>query len=253
MHQYERHALIVQQARQATRVEVSALAELLDVTPETVRRDLTQLERKGLVQRVHGGAITVEKLDFEPTLAARSRRRSAEKRRIAEAALDYLPAAGSIMLDAGSTTSAIAELLPTDRELNVLTNSLPIATQISRYPDFSLHLLGGRVRPRTEATTGGWGLRELQEVHVDVAFIGTNGLTVEIGLTTPDQAEAAMKQAMVRCATQVYVLADSSKMDNEYLVRFAAIDEVDALITDAKLPGNKAAELRAAGLHVEMA
>ena len=253
MHQYERHALIVQQARQATRVEVSALAELLDVTPETVRRDLTQLERKGLVQRVHGGAIAVEKLDFEPTLAARSRRRSAEKRCIAEAALAYLPAAGSIILDAGSTTSAIAELLPTDRELNVLTNSLPIATQISRYPDFSLHLLGGRVRPRTEATTGGWGLRELQEVHVDVAFIGTNGLTVEIGLTTPDQAEAAMKQAMVAAASRVVAVADSTKIGMAHFTRFATLADVDVLITDEGVDPDTANEIRAIGPEVVIA
>ncbi len=253
MHQHERHNLIVSRARANSRVEVAALADEMDVTPETVRRDLTLLERRGLVRRVHGGAVAVERLGFEPTLDVRSGHRSGEKRRIAEAALAYVPESGSILIDAGTTTIGVAEGLPRERELNILTNSLPIAAVVARRPDVSLHVLGGRVRSRTQATIGSWGLEPLRDVHVDVAFIGTNGISLEAGLTTPDQAEAATKRAMMAAAAQVIVLADASKVGAKHFAKFGALADIDVLITDAGLDPDIVDEIRAAGPEVVIA
>lgn len=253
MHQHERHHLIVSRARSNSRVEVTALADEMDVTPETVRRDLTVLERKGLVRRVHGGAVAVERLGFEPTLDVRSGHRAADKRRIAEAALAFVPESGSILLDAGTTTIGVAEGLPPDRELNILTNSLPIATVIARRPELSLYVLGGRVRSRTQATIGNWGLEPLQDIHVDVAFIGTNGISLQAGLTTPDQAEATVKRAMIAAAAQVIVLADSSKIGSAHFAKFGSLDQIEVLITDAGIDPDALDEIRAAGPEVVIA
>ncbi|MCO5309263.1 MAG: DeoR/GlpR family DNA-binding transcription regulator [Austwickia sp.] len=250
MHQHERHNLIVSRARAATRIEVSALAEEMDVTPETVRRDLTVLERRGLVRRVHGGAVAVERLGFEPTLDVRSGHRAADKQRIAQAALAFVPEAGTILLDAGTTTIGVAEGLPREGELNVLTNSLPVAAVIARRPDLSLYVLGGRVRSRTQATIGSWGLGPLRDVHIDVAFIGTNGLSLTAGLTTPDQAEAATKQAMMAAAAQVVVLADSSKVGAAHFAKFGSLADIDVLITDSGIDPEVLDEIRATGPEV---
>ena len=145
----QRQQRIVEQARQAGRVDVAELAAELAVTPETVRRDLTVLERQGVLRRVHGGAMPVERLGFEPGLAARDAVRRAEKERIAKAALSELPVEGSVLLDAGTTTARLAEVMPANRDLIVVTNSLPIALTLSVRPGLTVRMVGGRVRGRT--------------------------------------------------------------------------------------------------------
>ncbi len=250
MYAVERHQQILGRARTEGRVDVASLAAELDVTPETVRRDLTVLERMGLVRRVHGGAIPVERLGFEPALAERERMFSAEKERIAKAALDELPDGGSVILDAGSTTGHLAELLPGDRELIVVTHALPIAMALAARPNITLHLVGGTLRGRTLAAVGAWAERSLADVHVDVAFLGTNGLTVEDGLTTPDLAEAMVKRALVAASRRTVVLADHSKIGRTDLARVAPLSAVDALVTDGALAVELVEEIEAAGPRV---
>jgi DeoR family fructose operon transcriptional repressor len=246
----ERQQRIMAEARQAGRVEVTALADVLGVAAETIRRDLSALERRGSLRRVHGGAIPVERLEVEPTLATRFGRLADVKRRIAARALELVPAGGSIVLDSGTTTQALAELLPADTELTVVTNSVQIAGLLCARPGITFYLVGGRVRGVTGAAVGDWATAALRDLVVDVAFLGTNGLSVDRGLTTPDQDEAAVKRAMVRAGRTAAVLADSSKAGDDHLHRFAAIDEVDVIVTDTDLPDDVAADLRAAGPEV---
>jgi len=250
MYAAERQQRIMVEARQAGRVEVSSLADSLGVAAETVRRDLTALERRGSLRRVHGGAIPVERLELEPTLAARSGRLADVKRRIAARVLDELPAGGTVLLDAGSTTQALVQLLPPDLDLTVLTNSVSAAAALSTHPGVTLYLLGGRVRGVTGAAVGDWATNALDGVVVDVAVMGTNGFSVARGLTTPDQAEALVKAAMVRSSRRVLLASDSSKAGDDHLHRFAALADVDLVVTDTDLADDVAAELRAAGPEV---
>ncbi|MGQ0464959.1 MAG: DeoR/GlpR family DNA-binding transcription regulator [Sporichthyaceae bacterium] len=253
MYAEERHERIVERARAQGRVDVAGLAELFAVTPETVRRDLTALERAGRLRRVHGGAILVEALGFEPALATRDCAHTEEKERIAKAALGELPVEGAILLDAGSTTARLAEILPADRELTVVTNALPIAATLANRPNLTVLVLGGRVRGRTMATVGSWAARQLADTYVDVAFMGTNGISVERGLTTPDLAEAETKQALMRAARRTVVLADHTKVGVDHFARFGNLDDVDVLVTDAGLAPELALDLDAAGLRVVQA
>jgi DeoR family fructose operon transcriptional repressor len=253
MYAEERQLWIVERARAVGRVEVAALAEELSVTTETVRRDLTTLERHALLRRVHGGAIPIERLGFEPALAARDSVLTAEKERIARLALAELPDEGSILLDAGTTTARLADILPTDRELVVLTNALPIAMSLSVRPNITVLLIGGKVRGRTQAAVDAWALQALADSYVDVAFIGTNGITTERGLTTPDTTESAVKRAMIRAARRTVVLADHTKVGQDHLSRFATLDEIDTLITDAGLDAQVAEEIRGQGPRVLLA
>ncbi|MFG2828173.1 DeoR/GlpR family DNA-binding transcription regulator [Streptomyces sp. NPDC048434] len=249
MYAEERHQLIVERARHDSRVEVTTLAAELDVTPETIRRDLTTLERHGLLRRVHGGAIPVERFGFEPALAHRATMLTEEKQRIATAALAEVPEAGAILLDAGTTTGRLADLLP-DRELTVVTNGLAIAVQLAPRPHINLFLVGGHVRTRTQATVGEWTRAPLAVTYVDVAFIGTNGISVERGLTTPDTTEAAVKRGMMASARRVAVLADHTKFSIDHFAHFGHLDEVDVVISDSGLDSALADELAAAGTRV---
>ena len=253
MYAEERQQHILDRARAAGRVDVNSLAETLDVTPETVRRDLTILERHGVLRRVHGGAIPVERLGFEPGVETRTERYVAEKERIAKAALPHLPDEGTILLDAGTTTLRLAELIPRDHELTIVTNSLPIATMVAQHPGLSLYLLGGRVRGRTLAAVGAWVTDALSDVFVDVAFIGTNGLSVERGLTTPDQSEAAAKRAMITAARRSVVLTDHTKIGVDHFSRFADLSDIAAVITDSGLDPETVAEIEAFGPEVVLA
>ncbi|MDQ1248508.1 MAG: DeoR family transcriptional regulator, fructose operon transcriptional repressor, partial [Actinomycetota bacterium] len=146
MYAEERQAAIVTRARSQGRVDVADLAEAFDVSAETVRRDLSILERSGLVRRVHGGAIWADALGFEPALTVRETTQTEEKARIAEAALAFLPESGAIAIDAGSSTQRLAEIIPPGRELTVVTNSLPIASLLAGRKELTVHLAGGRVR-----------------------------------------------------------------------------------------------------------
>ncbi|TQS30203.1 DeoR/GlpR family DNA-binding transcription regulator [Microbispora sp. KK1-11] len=250
MYAEERQQEILRAARDAGRVDVVTLAERFGVTTETIRRDLTALERAGVLRRVHGGAIPVERLGFEPALATRDEVLTAEKERIAKAALAELPEDGSVVIDAGSTTSRLVQALPPDRELTVVVNSPPLATTLAARPNLTVLMLGGRVRGRTLATVEDWAIQQLSQLNVDVAFMATNGCSVAKGLTTPDPAEAAIKRAMIACADRAVLLADHTKFSGTYLARFATLAEIDVVITDSGLDPDQAAALAAAGPEV---
>jgi DeoR family fructose operon transcriptional repressor len=250
MYAEERQQAILAKARADGRVDVVGLAEELSVTTETIRRDLTVLERAGVVRRVHGGAIPVERLGFEPGVAARDAVMTSEKERIAKAALAELPEEGSVIIDAGTTTGRLVEILPVDRELTVVVNAPAFAAQLATRPNLTVLMLGGRIRGRTMAAVDDWVLAPLSQLCVDVAFVGTNGVSVARGLTTPDLAEAAVKRAMIGAARRTVLLADHTKVGNDCMSRFGGLADVDLFLTDAGLDDETAAAFGDAGVRV---
>jgi len=251
----ERQHAIATLVTERGRLAVTAVAEEFGVTTETVRRDLSILERAGMVRRVHGGAVPAGALTLVETgLGERHGTRTEAKRAIAAAAVALLPAAdGSVLLDGGSTTAALADVLPSDRRLYVATNSVPIAARLSACPAVTLHVLGGRVRGITQTAVGDATVRALRDLRLDVVFLGTNGISPAHGFSTPDEAEAATKRAMVRAGQRVIVLADSSKLGREHLMRFAAVEDVDVLVTDDGADPGVVAELETTGIEVLIA
>lgn len=253
MYGAERQQLLVQRARQDGRIDVGDAAGRFDVAPETIRRDLGVLERQGLLRRVYGGAMPVERLDFEPAVSQRDQIHSGEKDRIARAALELLPERGTLLLDAGTTTSRLAGLIPADRELTVVTNSLPAANQLAHRGHITLHLLGGRVRSTTLASVESWALQVLDGLTIDIGFFGANGFSAARGCTTPDSAESAVKAAMVRACRQRALLADHSKYGDDQFSRFAEIREIDVLVTDSGLDDQAVTELTETAAEVVLA
>ncbi|SNS25825.1 DeoR/GlpR family DNA-binding transcription regulator [Rhodococcoides kyotonense] len=255
MYAEERQQSIAELVSTRGRISVADLSIAYGVTTETVRRDLAVLDRLGIVRRVHGGAVPASALTAtEPGVGEREYTRAEQKDAIASAALDYLPpTGGSAVLDAGTTTGRLAALLGTDRELTLVTNSVPIAARVAPLTGVNLRVLGGRVRGTTQAAVGPEALQALEWLRVDVAFIGTNALSIGHGLSTPDSDEAAVKRAMVTCANHVVVLADSSKIGREHLVSFARLDHIDVLVTDGDIEDTDRKSLTDNGIEVVIA
>ena len=255
MYPEERQQAIAEQVLARGRASVSDLAQTYDVTTETVRRDLAVLDRAGVLRRVHGGAVPARALHLvEPSVDERESTRAGHKQAIARAAADFIPRSGAtVLFDAGTTTARVADLLPPDRELLVVTNSVPIAARLAGRGPVSLQLLGGRVRGLTQAAVGAQALATLASLRIDIAFVGTNGISVRHGLSTPDPDEAAVKRAMVGCANFVVVVADSSKIGREEFVGFAPLDAVDVLVTDTEISAGDHDRLTGQGLEVIVA
>jgi len=186
MYAEERQQAISEIVVRQGRVAVTELASLYDVTTETVRRDLTLLERAGLVRRVHGGAVPIGSV-IEARLSERVVSNSVEKDRIAKAAAALLPPfEATMLLDAGSTLGRLATHLPRDRRLVVFTHALTVASTLVTHANVELHLLPGRVRLTTQAAVGVETVEFAGRLHADFAFVGTNGISLTHGLSTPD-------------------------------------------------------------------
>ena len=255
MYAEERQQAMAHLISRRGRLSVVQLADQFEVTTETVRRDLSTLDRMGLVRRVHGGAVPAGSLTvIESGIGERDQSNTQAKEAIANAAVSLLPPPDSVVvIDAGSTTARFAAALPRDHRLTVITHAVPVATRLAGLPQIELHLLPGKVRPTTHAAVGAETVAALADLRADVAFIATNGLTVGHGLTTPDSDEAASKRAMIACARKTVVLADSTKLGVETAVRFATLDSLDVLVTDSDVEPADRRALESAGIEVVVA
>ncbi len=173
-----------------------------------------------------------------------------QKARIATAALEYLPAEGSVLIDTGSTTAKLVDVFPGDRDLTVHVNALPLAMALLTRPRLTVYTLGGRLR-RTRFAEVGDGMRQLRHLNINIgAFLGTNGISMTRGLTTPDPDEAAVKRHMLDCAAKRVVLADHGKFGGVTGSKHADVRDVDVLITDTGLSDDWCERLRTAGVEV---
>jgi DeoR family transcriptional regulator, fructose operon transcriptional repressor len=249
----ERRKVIVDHARATGRADVGELSKLLSVSAETVRRDLTSLEKAGLLRRVHGGAVPVERLSFESDLATRSTRMIEEKSRIAELAVRHLENAEAIYIDEGAIFQLLADRLYPPSPTTVVTNSLAIAVSLAGRPNVEVISLGGRVRPKTLGTVDFWAVEMLGTMVLDLAIIGANGISVKRGATVPDAAIAEVKAAAMEQSRRSILIADHSKVGTDSFVRFAGLDGFELVITDDGVGTEHAAELRTAGVELLLA
>lgn len=252
MYAEERRTALIELARVEGRVTVSESAQQFAVTPETIRRDLEVLDRKGILRRVHGGAVLTDSLWLgDLSIVDRDGTASEEKHRIATAALAYLPESGAaIIIDAGTTTERLARVLPADYV--IVTNSLPAAQAASSArPGADVRIVGGRVRGITQSVVG--GAAEFARLRCEVAFLGANGLSQAHGLSTPDLDEAEMKRAMVNAANRVVVLLDSRKLGVETTTSFAQLTDIDVVITDDGITDTQQRRLTELGIEVVVA
>jgi len=250
----ERRQELLNAVRTRGRVEVARAASELGTSTETIRKDLVALESQGLLRRVHGGALQVSSMTFEPDVVNRTENFK-EKGRIAAKAIEEVPEGGAIFIDAGSTTQVFAELLEGRAGLHVFTNALTVARILAGKPLISCHTLGGRVRPKTLAEVGAWTQRVLDDshFHFDVAFVGTNAISFDRGLCTPDPEEAAIKRGMIVNSERVVLLADHTKFGQNSLVKYADLAQINLVITGVEIEDEHLMALTDAGVETELA
>jgi DeoR family transcriptional regulator of aga operon len=236
------------------RVAVHELARRFDVSTVTIRSDLNVLHSQGALTRVHGGALPRTEADELP-IDIKQGFHPAEKARIAAAAAAHIRDGQTIILDSGSTTSAIARRIRGlgFESLTVITNALNIAVLVASVPFVALVVPGGHLRRRSWSLSGPMAERALRSLRADTLFLGADSFDAEGGLRTPHAPEAALNARMIASARRVIAVTDSSKLRRRELPRIAGIDRVDLLITDRNADTHTLAAIRARGVEVQLA
>lgn len=235
------------------RVLVTELSQVLGISQITIRKDLDYLQSKGLVQRTHGGALPVSTgAMFDPSLQEKQKQHSLEKQRIAGAAAKLVQEGQCVMLDSGTTTTAVAQALRRLSHLTVITNAINIAADLAG-TDFEVILTGGTLRKNSFSMVGPLAEDVLEEMHADILFLGVDGFDLEIGLTTPNVLESRVNRAMVKAAKRVIVVCDSTKFHRRSLSRIIPPSSVHCVITDRGLSDADAETLRGHGIELIVA
>ena len=216
-------------------LRVEELASELGVSAATVRRDLAALEAFGDLRRIHGGAVAAEGRDEEPLFDDKTSMAASEKQRIAEAALKLIRPRDIVYLDGGSTVLALARLLASQTQLTVVTNSLRVA-QVFSSGGPRMILTGGECRLLSQTFVGPLTRAVLEQMHLDIAFMGTIGVSAAQGMTTTDPAEAFTKEQAMARASRTVLLADSTKFVKTSFVRFGTLANLSAVISDKQMP-----------------
>lgn len=250
---HDRQEAIYMLALRQGSVDVADLAERYGVTTETIRRDLSDMQSRQLLRRVHGGAVPLERMNHEPLLEARDMVNAEEKLRIATMAVEEVPERGSVIIDSGTTGQRLAQVFPVERDVHVVTNSLITALTLSRRGLQELTVLGGLVRTKRHAMVDDTTRAELQHMVIDVLFLSCDGLSFQHGLTTPYREEHTIKRAMIERARRVVALVDQSKFHNVQMFSFASFDEIDVLVTDTRVDAEDVEVLEGHGIDVRRA
>lgn len=250
--QEERHKHILSRLSAYDRTTVGELSQLLGVSEVTVRKDLDLLESQGLLTRIHGGAVVSGRGRLELFFAAREQEHLEEKRRIAQAAAALIQSHQSIFLDASTTALQVARLIKDRAGLTVVTNGLYTALELNFSEGITTIVVGGKMRRRSSSLVGGLTNELLDRLRVDIGFFGARGLSARDGMSETDIDEAQLKQRMVRASAVVIGIMDSSKLGTTYFSAFAQPRELDRVITDTDAPAAIVAELRAAGVVVDL-
>jgi DeoR/GlpR family transcriptional regulator of sugar metabolism len=233
---------------------VGDLSEHFNVSEVSIRRDLQYLEDLGLLKRVHGGAVAISQFQAGEPLYSRMQQQIEKKERIGQAAADLLRSGDRLILDSGTTTLQVASHidleLRSSGSLTVITASLPIVREIGSCPGIHLILLGGIYLAEFDLVVGPQTIDQLKDLHVDKMFLGTDGMTLTHGLTTANVLEAEVDRAMVRSASEVIVVSDSSKIGVSGLATIMPLARMNKLITDTGAPPDFVSHLREQGIEV---
>lgn len=232
----QRQALILQEVSRQGAARISELAEALDVSEMTVRRDIDLLAEQGQLEKVHGGAVAVLEASniTEPPFMANSLKEEAAKDAIAARAAELIKPGAAIALMGGSTVFAMAKYVASIPRITVVTNSLPVSDYLHREGNQDqVVILTGGMRTPTDSFVGEFTISALQRLNLDLAFIGTHGIDLHGGFSSPNLYEAETNRSVRQRAKKFVVLADHTKLGKIGFSTFASLSEADVLITDS--------------------
>ncbi|MBZ9609807.1 DeoR/GlpR family DNA-binding transcription regulator [Clostridium estertheticum] len=245
----ERKSKILDSLNKYGKVKVCDLSQLYEVSEVTIRRDLQELEEDELIKRVHGGAILNRNTKFEPTFSEKVDKFYDEKESVGKIAASMIVDGDTIAIDAGTTTLSIAKYI-TAKDITVLTNSVDVAYELSKKQDVEVIVTGGTLRWETRAMVGPVADNTLKNFRVDKAFMGSNGVCIINGLTTPNIIEASTKREMIKIAKQTILLCDHTKFGTIYFAKIVDLDRVDIIITDNQLDNELLEKFEEKGVQI---
>lgn len=248
----ERHEMIVRLVNERGSIRVSELSEICNVTEETIRRDLDRLEEAGRLIRSHGGAVSVSDPQPEIPYLEREVTRMEEKKRIAKQAVAYIEPHDRIILDASTTAWYMAAIVP-DIPLTVLTNSIKVAMELSTKEKVEVISTGGTLAPRSLSFLGPSAERSLDQYHVDKVFLSCKGIHLERGISESNELQALVKKKMINISDKVFLLADTSKIGVQAFTYFAALSQIDEIITDDEVDALTIRQLEEKAIKVTVA
>jgi len=253
----QRRSIILEELVSNRVVRISDLSQRFGVSEVSIRRDLERMEQLGLLKRVHGGAVAVSSFLRHEITSARATARTREKECIGRAAAELIRENERLIFDSGTTTLQVARNIPgnllTSGNLTVITCALPIAYELDPWKSVHIIILGGVYLHEYQVVVGPQAIEALKGLHADKMFLGADGLTFSNGVTTANVLEAEVDRALVRSASRVIVVADSSKLGLIGLVTIMPLNEISTLITDDKAPRDFVDALRAKGVEVIIA
>ena len=248
----ERRERVKQIVKSRHAVRVEDLKEELGVSTATIRRDLHELEEEGELRRVHGGAVSVEVRPIEARFEAKAAKYPQQKRRIAEIAAAMVEPDSKVFVDAGSTCLELAKLLAHRTDITIVTNSLPAINELAGAGP-RLIVIGGELRPLSQALVGPLSTPVLDQLYLDHAFVGTFSLSLDAGLTTTDPAEAFTKEHVLTRTREAVLLVDGSKLGSRSFAQAGRLDQIDVVITDVALDEEASQTFEHAGVRVLVA
>jgi DeoR family transcriptional regulator of aga operon len=248
----ERRYHLLARIQNEGRILVGDISDELGVSKITIRKDLDALQARGLIQRTHGGARRLKGGALtDPALNEKEKLHHKEKERIAAAAVKMVEEGQCVILDSGTTTTAIARALRRLQRLTVITNAVNIAADLAG-TDFEIILTGGSLRKNSSSLVGPFAEEVLREMHADILFLGVDGFDPKVGVTTPNVLESRVNRAMVKAARKLVVVCDSTKFNRQSLALIVAPHEIDTVITDTSLSNRDRDLLESAGIEVQL-
>jgi DeoR family fructose operon transcriptional repressor len=238
--------------RDTCEVSVPEMATRFSVSEMTIRRDLAELERRGVLVRTYGGARSLSQDVGDESYNDRASEALSLKAAIANAAKAYVKPGIHVFIDSGTTTWALAKSLSRDLEAHITTNDVGIAYHLLTYPKIQLSLVGGIVRQIQHSVIGSMAVEMIKTMTAEIAFIGVNGFSPQRGFTTVNPFDADVKQAMITRADHVIILADSTKAGKVRSYPVSALGKGHHLITDSGLSDEIRLRLEQSGIRVEI-
>ncbi len=249
----ERQKRIMEYIEANTSAQIHELAEKFHVSEATVRRDLDDLDQQGALHRTHGGAIKVDRsTSYESMYSEKISQMLDEKHRIAEAAALMVHPGDTVMIDSGTTTFFIAQALSHHENITIITNDLYIAYQTPIHPSSTLIVTGGTRRQGRQELVGTVTENFIRDTHVDVAFIGVDGIDLTGGATNANFAEVGVKRLMLRSAANGVIVADHTKFGRVALARICDLKEAGMILTDSGLEGEMITRVKKLNVQMEM-
>ncbi|SDD90238.1 DeoR/GlpR family DNA-binding transcription regulator [Riemerella columbipharyngis] len=249
----KRHQYILDKLKNENYVLVAGIAKELNVSEVTIRKDFNLLEKKGLLFRNHGGATLVNPYVVDKPLSHKQHLNKSEKHLISMKATNFIEDNDVIILGSGTTVLNMVEHFPKDKNITVITSSLLIASTLCQYEKVNVIQIGGDVRKSSQSTVGPVAQELMQEISANKLFLGIDGLDLDFGISTSNNAEAYLNKLMIKNVSKTYILADHSKFGKKGLSHICPLKDIDFIITNKNLNEETKTTMEKYGIQVILA